>query len=68
LSGFREVVELREELTRAQHDAASGEARALEHLAPVTDRYHVARGDELEREVGILANKLGFTDADLARH
>src|SRR5206468_420547 len=51
LSGFREVVELREQLTNAQHDAASGEPRALEHLADVQDRYHLARGDELEREV-----------------
>ena len=67
LSGFRDVVALRDELTRAQHDAASGEERALEHLADVQDRYHLARGDELEREVGILAVKLGFTDADLAR-
>jgi ATP-binding cassette subfamily F protein 3 len=29
LSGFAEVVTLREELTRAQHDAASGEDKAL---------------------------------------
>ncbi len=67
LSGFRDVVLLREELTRAQHEAASGDARALEHLAHVQDRYHVARGDELEREVAILAHKLGFSDVDLAR-
>jgi ATP-binding cassette subfamily F protein 3 len=67
LSGFREVVALREELHRAQHDAASGDSRALENLARLTDQYHLARGDELEREVGILAHKLGFTDADLAR-
>src|SRR4051812_33914519 len=61
LSGHRDVVLLRETLTRAQHDAASGEERALSHLADVTDQYHLARGDELEREVGILAHKLGFT-------
>src|SRR5262249_44521978 len=67
LSGFREVVELRDELSRAQEAAASGEARALEHLAHVQDRYQLAQGDELEREVGILAHKLGFSDADLAR-
>ncbi len=67
LSGFREVVELRDALHKAQHDAASGEARALEHLAELTDRYHLARGDELEREVGILAQKLGFTERDLER-
>ncbi|AKU99729.1 ATPase component of ABC transporter [Labilithrix luteola] len=67
LSGFREVVELREELVRAQHDAASGDARALEHLAHVTDRYHVARGDELEHRVAAIAAKLGFSNDDLAR-
>jgi ATP-binding cassette, subfamily F, member 3 len=67
LSGFADVVGLREALTKAQEDAATGEARALEHLATVTDQYHLARGDELEREVAILAHKLGFSDADLAR-
>ncbi|HEY2513613.1 MAG TPA: ABC-F family ATP-binding cassette domain-containing protein, partial [Polyangiaceae bacterium] len=67
LSGFREVMALREQLTQAQHDAASGDARALEHLANVQDRYHLARGDELEREVGMLAHKLGFSDRDLER-
>lgn len=67
LSGFRDVVELREELVRAQHDAASGDARALEHLAHVTDRYHVARGDELEHRVAAIAAKLGFSNEDLAR-
>jgi len=67
LSGFAEVVTLREELTRAQHDAASGEEKALAHLAHMMDRYHLARGDALEREVTILAGKLGFADKDLAR-
>ncbi len=67
LSGFREVMALREELTLAQHDAASGDERALDRLANVQDRYHLARGDELEREVGMLAHKLGFSDKDLER-
>jgi ATP-binding cassette, subfamily F, member 3 len=67
LSGFREIVELREALVKAQEDAGSGEARALEHLAHVTDRYHVARGDELEHKVAAIAAKLGFSDRDLAR-
>jgi ATP-binding cassette subfamily F protein 3 len=67
MSGFREIVELREELVRAQHDAASGEPHALEHLSRVTDRYHVAHGDELEHKVAAIAAKLGFSDADLAR-
>ena len=67
LSGFAEVVALRDELVEAQHAAASGDPRALEHLAHVTDRYHVARGDELEHRVAAIAAKLGFSDADLAR-
>jgi ATP-binding cassette subfamily F protein 3 len=67
LSGFADVVALRDELTRAQHDAATGEDKALAHLAHMMDRYHLARGDALEREVTILAGKLGFEDKDLAR-
>jgi len=67
LSGFSDVVLLREDLVRAQHDAASGEEKALDQLAHVMDRYHHARGDALEREVAILASKLGFADTDLAR-
>ena len=67
LSGFTEVLALREELVSAQHAAASGEAAALDRLARVTDQYHLARGDELERHVAILAHKLGFSDPDLTR-
>src|SRR6202789_1563646 len=67
LSGFREVVELREELRRAQEDAASGSREALDHLSAVTARYHLARGDELEHRVAAIASHLGFSDRDLAR-
>src|SRR5580692_6696008 len=67
LSGFREVVELREELHRAQENAASGSREALDHLVRVTDRYHLARGDELEHRVAAIASHLGFEDRDLAR-
>ena len=67
LSGFGDIVELREQLVKAQHDAASGQERALAHLAHVTDRYHVARGDDLEHRVAAIAAKLGFSTADLAR-
>jgi ATP-binding cassette subfamily F protein 3 len=67
LSGFREIVELREELRRAQEGAAAGTSEALEALARVTDRYHLARGDELEHRVEALASHLGFTAKDLAR-
>jgi ATP-binding cassette, subfamily F, member 3 len=67
LSGFSEIVALRHALVSAQEEAASGAADALARLAHVMDRYHLARGDELEREVGILAVKLGFSEKDLAR-
>jgi ATP-binding cassette subfamily F protein 3 len=67
LSGFGDIVELREQLVKAQHDAASGDEHALAHLAHVTDRYHVARGDDLEHRVAAIAAKLGFSTADLAR-
>ena len=67
LSGFGDIVELREQLVKAQHDAASGDESALAHLAHVTDRYHVARGDDLEHRVAAIAAKLGFSTADLAR-
>jgi ATP-binding cassette subfamily F protein 3 len=67
LSGFREVVELRDELHRAQEAAASGSREALDRLSEVTDRYHLARGDELEHRVAAIASHLGFSDDDLAR-
>jgi ATP-binding cassette subfamily F protein 3 len=67
LSGFREVVDLRRELQHAQEQAASGSREALDRLAHVADRYHLARGDELEHKVSALATHLGFEPRDLAR-
>ncbi len=67
LATFGDVVTLRKELAEAQHAAASGEAEALSRLADLTDRYHLARGDELEHRVAAIASKLGFSDHDLAR-
>jgi ATP-binding cassette subfamily F protein 3 len=67
LSGFAEVVALREELRRAQESAASGSREALDHLAHVIDRYHLAHGDALEHKVAALASHLGFPERDLAR-
>jgi ATP-binding cassette subfamily F protein 3 len=67
LSGFGPVVELRAELQRAQEAAASGAPDALRHLADVTDRYHIAHGDELEHRVAALASHLGFSERELAR-
>jgi ATP-binding cassette subfamily F protein 3 len=67
LSGFGEVVALRGELQAAQEQAASGAPEALHHLAEVTDRYHVAHGDELEHRVAAIASHLGFTEKELVR-
>jgi ATP-binding cassette subfamily F protein 3 len=67
LSGFGEVVALRRELQEAQEQAASGAPEALQHLAEITDRYHVAHGDELEHRVAAVASHLGFSDKELAR-
>ncbi|HEY5146061.1 MAG TPA: ATP-binding cassette domain-containing protein [Polyangiaceae bacterium] len=67
MAGFGEVVALRAELHRVQHEAATGEAAALDRLADVTDRYHLARGDDLEHKVAALASHLGFSGNDLAR-
>lgn len=67
LSGFGDLVELRHELERAQHAAASGTDADLEHLAAVTDRYHAAGGDTLEHRVAAIASRLGFATEDLTR-
>lgn len=67
LSGYADVLTLRTELAHAQESAASGESSALDALSRAQDAYHLARGDELEREVSILAERLGFSPGDLAR-
>jgi ATP-binding cassette, subfamily F, member 3 len=67
LSGFGNVLQLRQELQRAQENAASGAPDALASLVEVTDRYHLAHGDELEHKVATLASHLGFSDSDLSR-
>lgn len=67
LSGFEEVLAVRHELERARADAASGEQAALSRLAQVEERYHLVQGDELERRVEVIAQKLGFGGSDLAR-
>ena len=67
LSGYGEVLKLREQLAVAQREVAAGDKDALERLARVTDEYQVAGGDAIEHEVAAIAHKLGFTDADLAR-
>ena len=67
LSGFADVLALRHELSEAQHAAASGTEAALDRLVRATDKYHLAGGDELERQVTMIAQHLGFTDADMER-
>ncbi|MBI4952788.1 MAG: ABC-F family ATP-binding cassette domain-containing protein, partial [Myxococcales bacterium] len=67
LSGFGELLALRDELHAAQEAAASGTERALATLAHAMERYHVAGGDEVERRVAMVAQHLGFGDRDLAR-
>ena len=67
LSGFSEILDLRHALSEAQHAAADGSEAALDRLAHITDRYHLAGGDDLERRVEIIAGHLGFTSADMDR-
>jgi len=67
LSGFGEVLALRQELTDAQHAAASGTTEALDRLARATDNYHLKGGDALERRVEIIAQHLGFSHEDMGR-
>jgi ATP-binding cassette subfamily F protein 3 len=67
LSGFRELLSLRAELERAQHDAASGTAQALDTLSRAHDRYQIAGGDDVERRVDVIAQHLGFGARDLDR-
>ena len=64
LASFGEVLRLRDELATAQKEAASGSADALARLSYVTDRYHQEEGDALERKVGTIATKLGFSDLE----
>lgn len=67
LSGFADILELRHELVKAQHEAASGTDEALARLSRASDRYHIEGGDALERRVEMIAQHLGFTAADMER-
>ncbi len=67
LGAFAEVLALRHALAEAQHAAASGTDAALARMATLTDQYHLKGGDELERRVTMIAQHLGFSDADLER-
>jgi ATP-binding cassette subfamily F protein 3 len=67
MSGFGEVLEVRQALTAAQHQAASGSKADLDHLAHLSDRYHQMGADRLEQRVEAIATRLGFRPADLDR-
>jgi ATP-binding cassette subfamily F protein 3 len=67
LSGFEELVALRQALSAAQEAAGSGEAAALDKLSELDDQYHRAGADALERRVEAIALRLGFTGPDLER-
>ncbi len=67
LAGFEGLLALRTALAEAQEGAASGSSDALDRLATLTDRYHLEGGDELERRVAIISERLGFTERDMQR-
>ncbi len=67
LSGFQDVLDLRHALRAAEEAAAAGTEEALDALQRAMDRYHLAHGDELERRVTMLAERLGFAETDMRR-
>ncbi|HTA92552.1 MAG TPA: ABC-F family ATP-binding cassette domain-containing protein [Polyangiaceae bacterium] len=67
LAGFGDLLKLRQELSRAQEEAASGDAAALDRLSSAMDRYQHAGADQLERRVEMIAMRLGFAARDLER-
>jgi ATP-binding cassette subfamily F protein 3 len=67
MSGFRDLVALRKELSAAQTAAASGTESALARLAEAMERYQHAGADALEHRIESIATKLGFSSADLER-
>ena len=67
LAGFGDLLKLRQELSRAQEEAASGDAAALDRLSTAMDRYQHAGADQLERRVEMIAMRLGFAPRDLER-
>jgi ATP-binding cassette subfamily F protein 3 len=65
--GFAPLVALAAELRAAEVAAASGAPEALQHLATVTERFHAAGAEELDRRLETIATRLGFAAADLER-
>ncbi len=66
-AGFDDLLALRKDLQAAMEDAACGSEDKLNHLADLQERYHHSRGDELESRVDAVAQKLGFSESDMAR-
>ncbi len=67
MSGFTELVQIRRALRRAEEDAASGTAAALDRLSLELDRYQQAGADRLEQRVESIATRLGFGSSALSR-
>jgi ATP-binding cassette, subfamily F, member 3 len=67
LAGFGDLLKLRLDLSRAQEEAASGDAAALDRLSSAMDLYQHAGADQLERRVEMIAMRLGFAPRDLER-
>lgn len=67
LSSFQHVLEIRHELVEARQRAGSGTRADLEHLARVEERYQLAQGDDIERRVELIGQRLGFGPAMMNR-
>ncbi len=57
----------RDELSLAEHAAASGTPEDLDRLSRAQEAYQHTGGDAIERDVSTVARKVGFSPADLDR-
>jgi ATP-binding cassette subfamily F protein 3 len=67
LEPFAEARAARASLSDAEHAAASGTPEDLDRLARAQDHHHAVGADAIEREVSMIAHKVGFRDKDLER-
>ena len=67
LEPFADARAARKALTEAEEAAASGSDEALDRLARAQDRHHSVGADAVERDVSMIAHKVGFHDRDLDR-
>ncbi len=65
LSSFQEILDARQALADARAKAATGTKLDLQRLAHAEERYHLLQGDELERRVEVIAQSLGFSQAQM---